>query len=51
MLESLARDRVIVAIDCGRDRAIELADELKGHARWLKVGMTLFLRRGPLHRP
>ena len=30
MLESLARDRVIVAIDCGRDRAIELADELKG---------------------
>ena len=47
MLESLARDRVIVAIDCGRDRAIELADELKGHARWLKVGMTLFYAEGP----
>ena len=47
MLESLARDRVIVAIDCGRDRAIELADEMKGHARWLKVGMTLFYAEGP----
>ncbi len=47
MLESLARDRVIVAIDCGRNRAIELADELKGHARWLKVGMTLFYAEGP----
>ena len=47
MLEPLARDRVIVAIDCGRDRAIELADELKGHARWLKVGMILYYAEGP----
>lgn len=47
MLESHARDRVIVAIDCDREHAIELADELKGHAQWLKVGMTLFYAEGP----
>ena len=47
MLEADARDRVIVAIDCDRDRALELADSLSGHARWLKVGMTLFYAEGP----
>ena len=47
MLETDARERVIVAIDCGRDRALELADALSGHARWLKVGMTLFYAEGP----
>lgn len=47
MLEADARERVIVAIDCGRERALELADELAGHARWLKVGMTLFYAEGP----
>lgn len=47
MLENDARDRVIVAIDCDRDRALELADGLEGHARWLKVGMTLFYAEGP----
>ena len=47
MLENDARDRVIVAIDCDRDRALELADSLEGHARWLKVGMTLFYAEGP----
>ena len=47
MLETDARDRVIVAIDCGRERALELADALSGHATWLKVGMTLFYAEGP----
>lgn len=47
MLENDARDRVIVAIDCDRDRALELADSLEGHAQWLKVGMTLFYAEGP----
>lgn len=47
MLENDARDRVIVAFDCDRDRALELADSLEGHARWLKVGMTLFYAEGP----
>ncbi|MDY2777594.1 MAG: orotidine-5'-phosphate decarboxylase [Collinsella sp.] len=47
MLETDARDRIIVAIDCGRDRALELADALSGHAVWLKVGMTLFYAEGP----
>ena len=47
MLENDARDRVVVAIDCDRDRALELADSLEGHARWLKVGMTLFYAEGP----
>ena len=41
------RDRVIVALDCDRYEAIRLADALKGHARWLKVGMTLFYACGP----
>lgn len=47
MLESDARDRIIVAIDCDRERALELADALSGHAKWLKVGMTLFYAEGP----
>lgn len=47
MLEVDARDRIIVAIDCDRARALELADALVGHARWLKVGMTLFYAEGP----
>ena len=47
MLENDARDRVIVAIDCDRGRALELADSLEGHAQWLKVGMTLFYAEGP----
>lgn len=48
MLDSEARDRIIVALDCDRDRALELADALSGRrARWLKVGMTLFYAEGP----
>lgn len=47
MLETDARDRVIVALDCDRERALELAHELSGHAAWLKVGMTLYYAEGP----
>ena len=47
MLEADARERVIVALDCDRARALELADALSGHAAWLKVGMTLFYAEGP----
>ena len=42
-----ARDAIIVALDCGRGRALELAGLLAGHAKWVKVGMTLFYRFGP----
>lgn len=42
-----ASDRVIVALDCGRDRAVELAGLLAGKATWVKVGMTLFYAEGP----
>lgn len=42
-----ARERVIVALDCGRDEALRLARDLSGHAWWLKVGMTLYYAEGP----
>ncbi|MEG0375891.1 MAG: orotidine-5'-phosphate decarboxylase [Raoultibacter sp.] len=42
-----ARERVIVALDCGIDEAFDLADQLQGKATWLKVGMTLFYANGP----
>ncbi|MFR5091826.1 MAG: hypothetical protein ACLTDR_07265 [Adlercreutzia equolifaciens] len=45
-----ARDRVIVALDCDAWEAIALADKLEGHAKWLKIGMTLYSRGGPGHR-
>lgn len=41
------KDRVIVALDCDRSRALELADSLVGKATWLKIGMTLFYQEGP----
>lgn len=48
MLDGIeARDRVIVALDCDYDRAKELARLLKGKAKWLKVGMTLYYACGP----
>lgn len=42
-----ARNALIVALDCDRARALELTDLLADHARWVKVGMTLFYRYGP----
>lgn len=47
LTEDEARDAIIVALDCGRDEALELADRLSGRARWVKVGMTLFYAEGP----
>ena len=41
-----ARDRVMVALDCGPEEARELADKLEGHAAWLKVGITLIYDGG-----
>lgn len=40
-------ERIIVALDCGRDEAMELASALAGRARWVKVGMTLYYACGP----
>ena len=47
MLESEARDKIMVALDCDAERALELAHELEGRVSWLKVGMTLFYSEGP----
>lgn len=47
MLEKDARDAIIVALDCDRERSLELADALHGRGVWVKVGMTLFYRYGP----
>lgn len=41
------KERVIVALDCDRSRALELADMLAGKATWVKIGMTLFYQEGP----
>ncbi len=40
-------DRIIVALDCGREDAIEYAEALRGRAKWVKVGMTLYYACGP----
>lgn len=40
-------ERVIVALDCGRDEALDLARKLQGKASWMKVGMTLYYAEGP----
>ncbi|WP_165044219.1 orotidine-5'-phosphate decarboxylase [Adlercreutzia sp. ZJ138] len=42
-----ARERIIVALDCGIEEAFDLADKLQGKAVWMKVGMTLFYANGP----
>lgn len=42
-----AEERIIIALDCGRDEAIELAEKLRGRAKWVKVGMTLYYACGP----
>lgn len=42
-----ASEKVIVALDCSRERALELAELLEGKAAWVKVGMTLFYAEGP----
>ena len=47
LTENEARDAIVVALDCDRERANEIARMLEGKARWMKVGMTLFFREGP----
>lgn len=47
LTQEQARDAIIVALDCDREAALELADKLAGKAVWVKVGMTLFYRYGP----
>ena len=42
------RDRIIVALDVASGHeALSMARQLQGHARWVKVGMTLFYAEGP----
>ena len=45
--ETEARERIIVALDCGPVQALDIAERLAGHARWVKVGMTLYYAVGP----
>ena len=40
-------DRVIVALDCAKEEALELGVKLQGHAKWMKIGMTLYYAEGP----
>lgn len=47
LTEQEARDAIIIALDCDRETALDLAARLEGKARWVKVGMTLFYRYGP----
>lgn len=42
-----AQNRIIVALDCSIEKALDLAKDLQGSAQWLKVGMTLFYEHGP----
>ena len=42
-----AEERIIVALDCSRDEAMVLADKLRGRAKWVKIGMTLYYACGP----
>ena len=41
------KDRIIVALDLPATDAIAVAENLVGHAKWLKVGMTLYYETGP----
>ena len=40
-------DRVIVALDCAKEEALELGVKLQGHAKWMKICMTLYYAEGP----
>ena len=43
----MINDQVIVALDGSVEEARYWAQELQGHATWVKVGMTLFYQMGP----
>ena len=40
------KDRIIIALDCEADKALYIAHKLKGEAKWVKVGMTLYYACG-----
>lgn len=40
-------EKVIVALDCDREKALHIGKLLSGHAQWVKVGMTLYYAYGP----
>ena len=45
--EQEARDSVIIALDMSEEEAVALCERLRGKARWVKVGMTLYYACGP----
>ena len=45
--EQEARDAVIIALDMSEEEAVALCERLRGKARWVKVGMTLYYASGP----
>lgn len=46
--KEIMRDKLIVALDVPEaQQALELARAVRGHAGWVKVGMTLFYAEGP----
>lgn len=47
LTEREAQDAIIVALDMGEAEALDLCERLSGHARWVKVGMTLYYACGP----
>jgi orotidine-5'-phosphate decarboxylase len=40
------KDRIIIALDCEADKALYIAHKLKGEAKWVKIGMTLYYACG-----
>ena len=40
-------EKIIIALDTNAEQARVLAEQLKGKAQWLKVGMTLYYSAGP----
>ena len=40
------KDRIIIALDCEADKALSIAYQLAGEAKWVKVGMTLYYEYG-----
>ena len=42
-------DKVIVALDCDREKALHIGKLLAGQAQWVKVGMTLYYAYGSVY--
>lgn len=42
------KDRVILALDCDLDEAVRIATQVRGCVKWVKVGMTMFYKYGPI---